>query len=280
MNMISSHVKDIRFDFLLSLFLDNIKVKSQSEKEKEISFNKGIGNWISFFFFVSIFAYICTLILYFIVKNLNPFLPITSTILVLISFFAGYLYLSNAENSKIVYKGFLYDVDSDDETKSFKARITVLNYYFTYPLSLNDKKIKLLFDVLAYLHFEKSNDIRVANYFQNNAELFKFLKEKVLTDIVLAHQNQYKYDLSDENHALIKVIKDILNESKINKVDETLSQIIRENKYWRILFNSVQEEIKWNDKTPQEIQDLKNKLLKENENFKQMYKDKVNSPLL
>lgn len=280
MNMISSHVKDIRFDFLLSLFLDNIKVKSQSEKEKEISFNKGIGNWISFFFFVSIFAYICTLILYFIVKNLNPFLPITSTILVLISFFAGYLYLSNAENSKIVYKGFLYDVDSDDETKSFKARITVLNSYFTYPLSLNDKKIKLLFDVLAYLYFEKSNDVRVANYFQNNVELFKFLKEKVLTDIVLVHQNQYQYDLSDENHALIKVIKDILNESAINTVDETLSNIIRENKYWRILFNSVQEEIKWNEKTPQEIQNLKEKLIEENEKFKKMYQEKVNSPFL
>lgn len=293
MNNTSSYLKTIRFQFLLSLIYKQ-KMKSNNKTERQMAFyckHSGLIGLLTICF--PIFS--ISGLLFFIQKNKiyedytdSIFYFVSFPLFVLFSLFIVFAIVAfifhyfSSLTEKIngfFYKDFLDELASDDKKDIYKVKHSLLNHYFNYPMSAwSNEKTELFFDVLAYCYFDKTDNIQVEYYFNHHVELLDFFKKKVVKEIELVNENQFKYVI-DESHSLNKLLEDIVdfNINSINKIDDTLSNIIRQNKYWRVLFKCVQEELNLNNKTSQEIQQIKNKLIEENKQFQKMYEEKNSS---
>lgn len=296
MNTISSYLKTIRFQFLLSLIYKQ-NMKSNNKTERQMAFyckHSGLIGLLTICFAIfSMSGLLFSLLLYTqnkiyeeYMNGVFYFVPFPLFVLFLffiivvcVAFYFNYFSSLIEKINGFFYKDFLYELASDDKKDIYKVKHSLLNHYFNYPMSVwSNEKTELLFDVLAYFYFDKTDNIQVEYYFNHHVELLDFFKKKVVKEIELVNENQFKYVI-DESHSLNKLLEDIVdfNINSINKIDDTLSNIIRQNKYWRVLFKCVQEELNLNNKTSQEIQQIKNKLIEENKQFQKMYEEKNSS---
>lgn len=296
MSSINKDVKEVRFEFILSL-MNNILIKPNNKKEQYIQYYV-TKNFPKIYYFLDFSMTIliicgCAITLYytfFILPNdrdtyLSDVLYLIGILLFpLFVHFGLFCYYDKVRHhAQILYKGCLdvlknnkkiafFENEENQEKEINQNRIRdLMSAYFILP-KWSNSEFDLFIDVLSYVFFEKDNNNRdFKRYFNQNNTLFSHLKNHVTKEIRLAHDNEMKCEIND---LIIKVMEEI-KQFDINEDKQNFKALIKENNYWHNLFGLETHEINIEGQTKNAIQEINQKLIKENKKFKEQHQNQI-----